>query len=320
MNMKKEDKLYIGLFIVAIIGVCIAVAFFSNENHIQRIMLFATMLFGFATFITSGIALCISVLSFKRTQKYEKQKNEDLANKFINENNDELDYIPLCLIANAYDNHHKYCRKIYNEFNLLNKDIQREVLKQLNYEYELIPNRTWITRCLNFVNDFIETNELGSSFLYDGGKYFLRAIDYSAQEYDHECETQPIIDDVFHWGSNVFFKNDQAYRNKVSFDNYLKSYLDAKQKNDAIFKANKNQKPLDLLAAIFNFRNCEEDYLCYWVMQIVESITMVMINRLLKDNKNSDYFDYSSGDAQIDTFEDRFLDVLLELYNLYRLN
>ena len=316
---KSSQLLYLIILILLLVGIFGAVAFLIDEKLVSRFSLWATFIFGIGTLITSVLALSISILTYKREEKLLNEGIVSDANRFINENNDEIEYIPLCIFANAYDNHHKYCRKIYNEFNLLNRKTQIEVLNQLHYDYQLISNRIWITKCLNYVDKFIEENDLGSSFLYDGGKYFFRTMDYPNKEYDHMCETQPIIDDVFHWCSGIHFNGDIAYKNKVSFDNYLRSYLSAKARNDELFQVHKDKKPITLLSNICNFGCCDEDYLCYWVMQIIESTTMLMIDHILK-SKNKNYIEYSSGDAQIETYEDRFLDILLELYNLFQIN
>ena len=64
----------------------------------------------------------------------KKEKNERIGNEaknFIIDHEKEIDYIPLCLIARAFNNHHKYLREIYNDFNKLNKEIYSTLEKVL---------------------------------------------------------------------------------------------------------------------------------------------------------------------------------------------
>ena len=115
------------LLIFALIGLWALLAFFLQEDYISRFSLWASLVFGTGSLITAVLALAISIHSFRNTEAMRIQKLEEDANKFISNNNDEIQFLPLCLIANSYDNHHKFERKIYNEFNVLNRELQKEV-------------------------------------------------------------------------------------------------------------------------------------------------------------------------------------------------
>lgn len=315
MNKEMNKKIFTAkqfitllVFIVILIGLWAVFAFLVKEDYLSRIMLWATLVFGTGTIITSVLAIGISILTIKKDTILRHQKIEEDANRFIIENNDELLYIPLCLIANAFNNHHRYIRKIYNSFNVLNKDVQIEVLKQLNYECDLIKNNAWIDSGIKLVQSFIADNDLGPDFLYDGAKYFHRALRYSSLDYDARCEYEHFMPDVFNWNPKIFFVENQHYSEHVSFYDYLDSYLTSKEK----VNLHKDKKPLSVLATLKNLRDCPEEEICYWMMEVVASISTLLI----KKKTNGDSKRMSSSDAPISTFEDRYLDVLMDLYNL----
>ena len=311
-KMKKFQKILVivGLFVLA--GIWAIVAFGIKEEIISRFSLWADLVVGCGTIMVSVIALMISVSSYKRTEALRKQKITEEADKFINDNNDEILYIPLCLVANAFDKHHKFKRKIYNNFNVLNKDLQKEILKQLNYEYVLIENNSWIDKEIEQIRSFIRDNDLGHDLLYDGAKYFHRSMEYADLEYDGECEYGHFMPDHFHWNPKIFFKEDKLYQENVSFDTYVDSFLAAKQKNDPLYVKNKKEKPMDVLIALQNLRDCSEETVCYWMMQVVFTFALI----LQKNLKIEEPHYLSRGDAKINTFEDRYLECLMELYNL----
>lgn len=313
----KKQTILLFTFIFLLIGCWAILAFLAKEEWVPRLSLWANLVFGTAAIITSVLAIGISVVTLKKEESLRRQKLEEDANKFINENNNEILYLPLCLIANAYDNHHKYSRKIYNSFNTLNRDLQSEVLKQLNYDYKLINGNQWIDTGLEMVRQFIKDNDLGKDFLYDGAKYFHRAMNYSDEPYDSSCEYGHIMPDVFNWNPKIFFKSNNLYQENVCFFDYVESYLNAKEKDPVMYEAHKEQRPLDVLSQMYGFSNCPEVEICYWLMEVVASISSIIIKNNRKAIDIDDTQNMSKGDAQIENYEDRYLDVLMELYNLY---
>lgn len=312
----KRQRVILWVLTGAIVVVWGILAFFSKEEWIPRLSLWANFVFGTGSLITAILALTISILSWKKAETLRKQKIEEEANVFINENNDELLYIPFCLIANAYDNHHKFYRKIYNSFNVLNKDIQKEVLKQLNYDCSLIEGNKWINKGIEMVKSFIKENDLGKDYLYDGAKYFHRAIKYAEHEFDSRFELGHVMPDYFHWNKKLRFEGDKLYQENVSFDDYFESYLHAKSTKDPLYFMHKEQKPITMLADIFDFGNCEEEFLCCWMTQIVETVAIHISCE--KERKESiETILLSKGDAEIQTIEDKYLQSLMELYNLH---
>lgn len=307
---RQKFLVFIALLVVAI---CWAVLSFNIRNElVDRFSLWASLVFGTGSIMTSVLALIISINSFRKTEEMRNQKIVEEANKFINSNNNEILYIPLCIIANAYDNHHHFIRAIYNSFNVLNDDVQKEVLKQLHYDYEILNNNAWIDAEICNIQNFIKDNELGKDFLYDNAKYFHRAIKYSEKYYDGKCEIEHILPDYFNWNPKIFFIDDKAYQENVTFYDYVDSYLHTKKSDPVLFQIHKQDKPLDLLSAIANLHYCEESIICYWMMEVVVTIAVLMQQQINVEEPCI----MSRGDAEILTYEDRYLNVLMELYNL----
>jgi hypothetical protein len=303
--------LIVGIFFAFVIWTVLSL--YSREDFLPRLSLWSSLIFGTGSIMTSAIALFISVSSFRNTENLRKEKIVDDANNFIKENSDYILYLPLCLVANAYDKHHKFARMIYNNFNVLNRDVQREVLKQLNYDEGIILTNSWIESSLNIVSNYIDDNDLGTNFLYDGGKYFHDAIRIAEEEYDSTHEFAGIMPDYFNWSPKIIFTKDLAKKGQISFRNYLFSYLEAKKKNDVLYIAHKDDKPLDLLKYICDLGNCSEKEICYWEMEVVVNIAAYIQRESYSQHPRL----FNKGDATIDTFEDRYLNVLSELYNLH---
>lgn len=312
-----KQTITLALMVLALIGLWAILAFFLPENLIPRFSLWASLIFGTGSLIIAILALAISIHSFRNTELISIQKLEEDANKFIKDNNEEIQYLPLCLIANSYDNHHKFERKIYNEFNVLNRELQKEVLKQMCYEdYDVIIGKGWISKSLNLVKKFIQDNDLGRDLLYENAKYFHRSINYASFDFDGRTETEYIMPDLFGWNTKPLGKGRKKKVEKICFDSYLTSYLEAKAKNDVLYQSNKDKKPIDVLAAVINFSSASEDCVCCWMMQMVLSVAITMIYKQI-GIENEEVVLLSRGDATAQTFEDRYLEVLMELYNLW---
>ena len=119
------------VLVFLLFGICLLIGFLSKEEHIQRWMLFGTFFFGFVSLSISLTALLVSIKSYLEVEKEKNKTIQRNAHIFIVNNDGELDLIPLCLMANAFNSKHKYRREIYNQFNDLDDSTKIEVLKQL---------------------------------------------------------------------------------------------------------------------------------------------------------------------------------------------
>lgn len=64
-----------------------------------------------------------------------------------------------------------------------------------------------------------------------------------------------------------------------------------------------------------NLAYCEEEKVCMWLMELIESIAIVLRNRKSDEEINQNPLEYT--DAQAETFEDKYYEVIQQLYNTY---
>ncbi len=254
---------------------------------------------------TVAISFVIYFLEKKNSKLADKKKIEDEARKFIIENADERDYLHWATIAAGCFPQNKHIRKIYNNFSLLDKDVQKEVLKQTQNEIGLIDSSDWIDDKITLVQTAIKELDIGNDFLYDSGKYFHRL--YKAKE--NEYDTKPyyehyLYDDVF-----GFPRMFEKHKGKIIFSRYLDDYLYCKYEKPELFST-EWKKPNDYMIEAENIKTVEDGtYVYFWISHIVENTIQYSIKYLGYKQKEHTY-----TDAQSKTFEDRYFEVLYELY------
>lgn len=303
------QKLILLLSIFLIAAMFAAVSFFSSIENVQRWSLFSTMFFGLASASLSFVALSISVLAFIKTSKKEQEEIQNTAKQFIIENSNEIDYIPLCIIANYYDKHRKYYRKIYTAFNKLNPILQSEVLQQLNYN-KCFCDSNWVRTARKRIETFVEENELGENFIFD---YYEKTLVYASEIYDNK-ENDSIISSRYLGYPSCVIENGKMVDKGISFKKYVTLYLFAKRNND--YKLATAPKPLDILANNAKIDDSNEKNSCFWSICAADAFAEYIVdNQGLKTKREP----FPKVHAIIETFEDRFLLSLSTLYNLNHL-
>ena len=300
-------KLIMVLAVATIAALFLVVAFKTKDEDVQRWSLFSSMFFGLATICLSLIALAISIDTYRKTNMHEYEKLQNKANEFIIENNDEIDYIPLCIIANIYDRHRKYKRNIYTSFNKLSNEVQVEVLKQLNYRL-IDTNNNWLKNSLNRIKNFINEYDFGDPAVID---YYERSLNYSDINYGINDADINIISSKYLGMPSLRFEKGECYDNGITFKHYCALYLSAKIQNDVMIKL--VPKPLDELIERAQLNKSEERSICFWSIYVVD-----VISNLIKENPKmkikNDLF--PKIHAEIVTYEDRFLYSLSGLFDL----
>lgn len=283
-----------------------------------------TIIISGATLIaTIAISIVLYCLNNKHKEEEEKLRNEQLAKAFIIDNNDIYDYIPLCIVASALNRHKKHHRALFNEFNKLSDEAQKEVIKQCNYEIGLTKGTEWVSKSINYVNKFLNDNNLGNdrnNYLYDNGKYLHYAIRYfSDKEYDDRRYNKKYRNPFP--SKKIGFEENNPVEYLIDFDTYCEDYMffviRSTRKDFIIYKSEKiAPKPIKYLEAVENLLSgstTDED-ICYWVLDFVNFFSIYIINTMSSGYPN----DYMS-DAEIKTFEDKYYKVMLSLYLLYKL-
>lgn len=278
-----------------------------------------TLIISILSLIASGfVSFAIFYMGKKDVEKRYKTDIEYQARKFIiNHGDNDILYLPYCVIASGVNRHHKHLRQIYNDFDALPNDVQKEVLKQAGYDYQLIESVNWINDGLKEIEDFTEKYDFGDTFLYDGAKYFHKAFTkHSSALTSKYHELEYLFDDKLGWHTPE--SKAIEHTDKLTFSSYLESYYRAFVLNDKSLKKNETIKPLDYLKIIKNFSNCEEEELCFWIMVSVREMASYV-----ERTRHGGYLNeieltgaIHRGDAEPETFEDMYYETLMALYEL----
>ncbi len=141
------------------------------------------------------------------------------AKTFYKEHENEIGLMPLCITADKLHPKHGNHRKIYNDYALQKEVVKKEICKLTQNDDIFLVNR-WMNDAIEHFDARIFELELTTRhFLYDGGKYFYRAIEVYGNE--------PIIvydPQIFKSQHKrpVYKKDDERY---ISLSGYMAEYL-----------------------------------------------------------------------------------------------
>lgn len=256
---------------------------------------------------TIAISFMIYFLERRNTKMRMEHDIREKAKCFIIENAEERGYLPWAIVASGCFPQNHHLRKIYNEFTLLDDEVKAEVLRQADLNVPLIKGFDWVGEKIEALEESSRKLGLGDALLYDGAKNFHRLYDDKDREYG---------DSLFgYWGENykdVFgFDRIGLYKRKgyVPFTRYVDDYLYCKFEKPEKF-SDKWVKPFDyLLAAERIYETPDEGTACFWVSHIVEELICYSVKYLGFKEK-----EHPETDSQAETFEDRYFQVLYDLF------
>ena len=278
-----------------------------------------TLIISILSLFASGfVSFAIFYMGKKSDDKRYKADIEYQARKFIIDHGDnDILYLPYCVIASGVNRHHKHLKQIYNDFDALPNDVQKEVLKQAGYDYQLIGSSNWIDEGIKEIETFAKKYDFGDAFLYDGAKYFHRAFTkHSAALTSNYHEFEYLFDDKL--GGYSSQAKEIMQTDKLTFSLYIESYYRAFVLNDETLAKKDAIKPLDYLNAIKDFPNCDEEELCFWIMVSVREMASYV-----ERTRHGGYMNEIEitgaiypDDAVPETFEDMYYETLMALYEL----
>lgn len=266
-----------------------------------------------ATIAVSFLIYWLQTRHEKEIQKLQDEKDkkelETEARSFLIDNEYERDYLPWCVIAANLHPLEKHSRKIYTAYCRCSEELQNEILHQAGYRSYQIKGTRWVQSCIAELEKDIEKFNLGRNYLYDGAKYFHRSY-----ERYHDLQ--------WNGTSRVFapINKNNKFRNTFNLsqlsigeyvDEYFYYYID-KHMN---FEKDIPIPPMDYAWDSQNLANCEEEKVCMWLMELIESISIIIKNRKPDEEINQNPLEYT--DAQVETFEDKYYEVIQQLYNTY---
>lgn len=103
--------------------------------------------------------------------------------------------------------------------------------------------------------------------------------------------------------------------NQLSVGEYVDEYFYIYIEKKMEFDEGTPIPPMDYVWSSQNLAYCEEETVCMWLMELIESIAIVIRNRKSDEEINQNPLEYT--DAQAETFEDKYYEVIQQLYNTY---
>lgn len=240
-------------------------------------------------------------------EKRQKHKLEENAHVFLSENNEEREYLPLCVLASSLHRHDKHTREIYTNFCRCSIELQKEILKQAEIDFSLPSCASWVDTGIDCLIKDIEKYKLGRNYLYEGAKYFHRAYERYKSE---PWENLTVIREF----ERISMAPSWFGITSQSLLDYLEEYFNwlNKKSYDVEYKDNPDP-PFDYVWGLFDLGRVDEKEVCRWLMEAVHSTLIIIHNRA----QGVRGVNHVMGDAFPQTFEDKYYETLLWLYYTY---
>jgi hypothetical protein len=273
----------------------------------------------FAWLATIAIPIVLFLLNRHNEKQVKNRQNQETARKFILDNIEEMGFLPLCIIASHTNSKKRHSQKIYNRFNRLSSEIQKEVLKQENISFTLPDNNDRIDKCIDLMCIDMRKYKLSNSkdmYLYEGAKYFHRGIeDHGVEKLGNDITTY--FDDMPIKQGNIrkVLNNDIPHSISVYIDEWMRKEL----KEDHLLKKNA-PPPIDWL---HRKKLHDNQLFTLYMMQVVRDFSIIMYNRHYKndsdevDNIRNDVLRYYEIETDNYYYEDLYYMALLRLYCTY---
>lgn len=272
---------------------------------------------------TVAVSVVIYWLQHRHELEVEKQEEtrhiesiQESAKIFIIDNQEDIDLLPLCVIAASASQYKRHKRLIYTRFNKCSKELQKEILRQENIPLSIMDNSNWIDDYLKKFENDCKKYKMGKTFLYDGAKYLHCAFNNLQSEEVKDILTN--IFDVPYYGRFNFIDN----KSDLTFyiDMYLEFVLRDRSDTADTPELLPQEPPMDMLNQMFNFGSCELKILNFWLMEFIISGCVALCRHGLVDDSDAEWRQICIGDDRIETYEDMYYNTLLTLYTTYNPN
>ena len=259
-------------------------------------------------------ALTIAIYGLQRSHEKEREQMEVEAQKkavaeaarvFLIDNEDEIEYLPLSAIAKSLNLKRKHHRAITTKFLRCSEEVQKEILKQANFQ-TIEVSKEQVSAALKRLKDDIKVRSFGQAALYDGAKYFHRAMErYS----DEKIETvnpyrfEDIRQTHFYQGDSLRLLKDTSYNGTLY--GYMYDYIHSADlgKSKCLL-----QPPIDMVWSQCKLARCPEEIMTFWTMRIV-----IDCCRVFAKSEEDIIFD----EDLIETQEDMYYYAVMALYSTY---
>ena len=258
------------------------------------------------------LAIIITVVQYKQSERMyaferrlderdERRHVEEIRAQvasFIIKYGDQIDLIPLCVIAAMHDDTFGYSREMYREFNCLTCEVQGALLKRCDIDMKVSDLPNFDTDCVKAVEKTIcRWFPRDTSQFYDGGKYLI----YSLTRY----KSLPVEEIRYkkEYDSSVFRPKSAI----TSYSEYMTDVL------SEVFRSGiaADEPLLNALATDYGFGEDEEIVACRFVTEL--AFWLATYGGQADPEKNyghpEDYFACGG-----ETMEDLFLLAMSKIY------
>ena len=240
----------------------------------------------------------------KNVSKWKKAVAE-AARVFLIDNEDEIEYLPLSAIAKSLNLKRKHHRAITTKFLRCSEEVQKEILKQANFQLIEV-SKEQVSVALKRLKDDIKVYGFGRDTLYDGAKYFHRAMECYSDE-KIETVNPYIFEDIrrthFYQGDSLQLLKDTSYNGTLY--GYMYDYLHSADLGKSKWLL---QPPIDMVWSQCNLAGCPEEIMTFWTMRVVIDCCRVFA-------KSEE--DFAFDEDLIETQEDMYYYAVMALYSTY---
>lgn len=195
----------------------------------------------------------------QRDELRRKESIQEAAKTFIIDNQEDIELLPLCVMAANLNLYKKHSRPIYTRFNKCSKEVQKEILRQENIPINIGIKANWVDDCLAKFESDCKKYKMGRSFLYDGAKYFHCAFENLKNQSLED--KQVYVFDVPHLGRPLFpnHKSDLV----LYIDRYLEFVLRDREDTANTPELLPQEPPMNMLNKMFGFGDCDLEILVF---------------------------------------------------------
>lgn len=264
------------------------------------------------------VSVILTILIYRLERRNEKRHEEaeeksrkaaisETAKIFLIDNEDEIEYLPLAVVASNLKLKRKHHRNIITKFLRCSEEIQEEILRQANIQNFTITMDEIDAAVVSLDKEMRAKNYCTRSILYDRAKYFHRAFERWS---DVTIEkSNPYIFEDFdrsEWhgrGCELPWRISNYCTNLL---HYMLNYCHPEEMN---LKQDDIQPPVDMVFEKCNLGSCPESDMTFWTMRIIIDSCKTIVN--------PDLIYYEFDESLIKTQEDMYYYTILILYNAY---
>lgn len=264
--------------------------------------------------LIATVVLTVAIYWLQRSHEKEREQMEVEAQKkaaaeaarvFLIDNEDEIEYLPLSAIAKSLKLKRKHHRAITTKFLRCSEEVQKEILKQANFQ-PIEVSKEQISAALKLLKDDIKTYYFGRDVLYGGAKYFHWGMERYSDE-KTEIVNPYRFEDIrrthFYQGDSLRLLKDTSYNGTLY--GYMYDYLHSADLGKSKWLL---QPPIDMVWSQCNLAGCPEEIMTFWMMRIV-----IDCCRVFAESEEDIIFD----EDLIETQEDMYYYAVMALYSTY---